>query len=268
MTDPDDVDPVEVDPVEVERLRARLAREQQARRQAETIAEQGMRQLWEANRDLQHRVAERTAQLQRSTAALSSIMQRWATEIATAMGALLAEPGASASAASGRLGQLARLAVAAPGPAILPPSVSSLGSIADELLSRWQRFVARSGQLLTVSVVGADRELTVRWEVVVAAFDVSMAALATHGPGGSVPVELEALDDGITVRVAHPRFVVPDETTATGQGPATFEDLGPIGTPLTVLAGIVGDGGGSLAATVGPDGFRLVMTLPADAGAP
>ena len=50
----------------VERLERRVERERRAREEAEAIAERGMRDLWLANRDLESRVAERTAELELS----------------------------------------------------------------------------------------------------------------------------------------------------------------------------------------------------------
>ena len=50
----------------IERLEGRLVRERAARREAEQIAEDGMRALWESNRELEQRVAERTTELERS----------------------------------------------------------------------------------------------------------------------------------------------------------------------------------------------------------
>ena len=55
---------------EIERLQSRLERERRARRQAEIIAERGMRELWEANDELQRRVTNRTAELLMALGAL------------------------------------------------------------------------------------------------------------------------------------------------------------------------------------------------------
>ncbi len=48
----------------IERLEKRVARERGAREQAELIAEQGMSALWNSNRALELRVAERTVDLE------------------------------------------------------------------------------------------------------------------------------------------------------------------------------------------------------------
>ncbi len=48
----------------IERLEKRLQRERSARKEAEAIAEQGMRDLYLANRDLDRQVSERTLQLE------------------------------------------------------------------------------------------------------------------------------------------------------------------------------------------------------------
>ena len=61
---------------DVERLEARLERERRARRQAEAIAERGMRELWETNRELQLRIDARTGQLQPELAPLSIVHRR------------------------------------------------------------------------------------------------------------------------------------------------------------------------------------------------
>jgi hypothetical protein len=246
---------------EVERLRTRLVREQRARRQAEEIAERGIRDLWEANRQLQDRVAQRTAQLQRSSAALSLITQRWATELASAAGTVLADARTS-TPSSGRLGRLARVAIASPGPTSLPPVASSLGSMADELLGRWQRYVARSGQLLTVSAVHPSVEVVAHWELVVAAVDMSLVALSSHGPGGAVPVELDVVDGVVSVRIHHARLAVPSDAAASSRDHASFDRLGPVGTPLMVAARIVADGGGRLTAVIGPEGLAVVISIP------
>ena len=49
---------------------SRLERERRARRQAESIAERGMRELWLSNQTLEQKVSERTAALDRSLVAL------------------------------------------------------------------------------------------------------------------------------------------------------------------------------------------------------
>ncbi|MEM9520335.1 MAG: HAMP domain-containing sensor histidine kinase [Actinomycetota bacterium] len=56
----------------IERLERRVAREREARKIAERIAEDGMRALYEANVQLDRRIAERTAELDTALASLES----------------------------------------------------------------------------------------------------------------------------------------------------------------------------------------------------
>ena len=108
------------DAADVERLEARLERERRARRQAEVIAERGMRELWETNRDLQERVVARTHQLERQLSALSLVHRHTVAELAAVVASIEDDVDRPAAAMSDevvdRLRWLQRVAVVPPPP--------------------------------------------------------------------------------------------------------------------------------------------------------
>lgn len=161
---------------EVRRLRRRLERERESRRQAEVIADRGMRELWLANRELDARVSERTRDLEETLAnyeRVVSVRERFLAtlshEMRTPMNGLLgmlellegclADPNdltylATASESAARLNllltrllDLLDLQTGAAGRGGAPLEVRAF---AEAIERRWQRPALRTGHLLTM----------------------------------------------------------------------------------------------------------------------
>jgi hypothetical protein len=118
----------------------RLERERRARRQAEQVAEEGMRALWLANQTLEHAVRSRTAAHDREVQAL-----KLASFARLALHARLAselqrtghpEPG------------LLQVCIEPPELPAFDSSEVALHALGDETVDRWQRPLARRGMLL------------------------------------------------------------------------------------------------------------------------
>lgn len=161
---------------EIRRLRRRLERERESRRQAELIADRGMRELWLANRELDERVSERTADLAKALADFErvvSVRQRFLAtlshEMRTPMNGLLgmlelletclADPNdltylSTASQSAARLNlllaRLLDLLDLQSGVAGSGSETVDLSALASGIEDRWQRAALRSGQLLSV----------------------------------------------------------------------------------------------------------------------
>lgn len=201
---------------DVERLRRRLERERAARLEAEAIAERGTRELWEANADLDRRVAERTAELQAALSdataardAVTGLFARVAHELTTplhAIGGLLelvdGRPLAADSRESLALARLAtkraevslavvlELAGAEPLPA--PLEVRSPAEVADEVVARWLWVASRRSVLL---VADAPTEpVEGRWRVVGALADLVLEAALRAAAPGSMSLRLHGRD--------------------------------------------------------------------------
>jgi signal transduction histidine kinase len=118
LADPDvlneDIDSAE----RIARLEQRLARSRESLEQAERIAEQGMRNLWGINKELEARVAERTVDLERSLASTTSasdakerFLAELGHELATPLHAVLGlleliDPGGLTIADQGRVSEI------------------------------------------------------------------------------------------------------------------------------------------------------------------
>ena len=186
---------------EIERLRNRLERERRARRQAEIIAERGMRELWEANDELQRRVTTRTTELLTALGALehqqvarSIAIDRAIDGLADQLGAALGESGHDARETLGYIRTL--LATA---PEMATPTVSiegDLPSFADALLARWQRPAARAGKLLSVELGDDTGPAAVDWTVLQAVSDTLLRGCVRHETPGGLRVMLECRGRG------------------------------------------------------------------------
>lgn len=162
----------------LDRWQRRYERERAARLQAEAIAEAAIADLYDANQELDQRVAERTKQLEDALRAAeaarraeSTFLHGLAHELSTPLHAILGlvelvgeltdEPEIRASAlqiekASDRLHNALRTLVefaAASGTEVkVNPAPTTLGRLADALAQRWQRRAARKGMLFVVEV--------------------------------------------------------------------------------------------------------------------
>ena len=158
---------------EIERLTARLDRERRTRREAELIAERGLRELWQVNRDLDDRVAERTAHLERELVALASIHQL----VVGAAGDDLA---------------WVRATLEIPSPSTAPSTAAPV-AITDRIGERWQRLLARSGHLLSIDVDPSMPPALVRWDALIGAVDLVLVGIHRRRRGGPVTVTIREL---------------------------------------------------------------------------
>jgi hypothetical protein len=237
---------------EIERLRNRLERERRARRQAEIIAERGMRELWEANDELQRRVTNRTTELLRALGALerqqvarSIAIDRAIDSLADQLGAALGESGHDARETLGYIRTL--LATA---PEMATPAVSvegDLPSFADALLARWQRPAARAGKLLSVELGDDTGPAAVDWTVLQALSDTLLRGCVRHETPGGLRVMLSVADEGASVAVSSGGpTLVPELVEAALASPAAWPAVGPGCEELAVAHAIVEAAGGSM----------------------
>lgn len=240
--------------VDVDRLRSRLERERRARRQAEVIAERGMRELWETNRELQRRVARRTAELERVAVALEYAQVARLQAIGELIDDLehdvqhrehrdehhdrLAIDGGR-DAVVAAIAQIRSLVAAPRHPEDLDPCECGVLELADRLIERWQRAAAKRGQLLTVEH-GADSEHGTGiglWTQVLAVADTLLAGIVRSGGTGSVSVLVEPGPDDVSVRFSGPAVA---SALNGGACSATAETIAPDVALAASIASVVG----------------------------
>lgn len=212
-------DPIEaVVPDAVARLQRRLERERQARRQAEEIADRGMRELWLTNRQLDERVAERTADLEKTLNELevaSSSRERFLStlshETRTPLNGILgmleliaphvdgeqaADYVTTARQSAERLSQLLTrlldLVELDSGQLRSDPEVVRIGDLAESIRNRWQLPAMRSGHLLSVSSASlADIEVSLDSQRFQQIANELLDNAVTHGDRGTIQVEIK-----------------------------------------------------------------------------
>ena len=226
----------------VGRLRERVERERRARRQAEIIAERGMRELWEANSRLQQRVSERTVELEdRVRSAGYAEWARWQ-EVSAAVAALasslrpiLAGTPEPISAAGRREGQrrlddvVRAIEVSSHRAPDATVSTQRLVAVADQILDRWQRAAAGSGRLLTVDAGRRDAEPTTDWAAVHAAVDLIIEDIVRRSAPGGLEVGLTASADHVVVTLTdrpRPPADPPDPVGGVGTARSIAERVG------------------------------------------
>ena len=201
----------------VARLERRIERERRARAEAEEIAERGMRDLWLANRDLESRVEERTAELERSlvaarqaSAAKEAFLADLGHDLATPLHAVLGhlelvdrtalgpDDRSGLDTAMTNARQLATLLrglvdLAGAEGAIGPDEVERRSPAAwlDDLVDGWRRRSAARGQLLLPACLAPPDELTAPWSRLRQIMDLLIDNTIVHGSPGPVRVEVE-----------------------------------------------------------------------------
>ncbi|MEQ8439601.1 MAG: hypothetical protein RIB65_19070 [Ilumatobacter fluminis] len=185
------------------RLEERLDRERKARRQAEMIAERGMRDLWEINRELQERVDDRTAQVGRLLAGYERARSAWSDvmtdELERARSTVLA--GGDVDEAFALVKALAAFARRQ----FVDEAFSERPArVAADILQRWQRPTARHGQLLTTDADTTDAEVCTRWDCVIALCEVAIASIVHACESGVVAVRFTVDRPHLAVTIEHP----------------------------------------------------------------
>jgi len=248
----------------IRRLERRLARERAARRAAEHIAESRTRALYEANRDLDRRIAERTAELDRALAAVtragearSAFLAAMSHQLRTPLNGLMgmlelvdlealdpptAEFLAVAFRSAARLDRLvSRLITYSDLEGVdlsSSPMHRSATSIVSALHDRWLTECLHAGQLLSIEDV-ADVTVTVAHPALDLALDEVMANVVDHAGPGAVRIRARLIDadrdnarcdQRLRIEVLDPGEGLPDEVErapgelALDDDPATTGD--------------------------------------------
>ncbi len=226
----------------IARLEHRLARERRARRQAEEIADRGMRELWLINQSLDARVDERTADLEETLAMLkvaSTSRERFLAtlshEMRTPLNGILGmlellapyvdgeQPHTylkTARQSADRLHQLlARLLDLVDldtGRLVPELRILAAADLAESIRDRWQRPAMRGGQLLTVTSFLDDRLIEIDDGRVLQIVDELLDNTLAHASSGAVRVE---------IRLDHDLLELTVRDSGPGIDPARIEEL-------------------------------------------
>lgn len=262
---------------EIERLQSRLERERRARRQAEIIAERGMRELWEANDELQRRVTNRTAELLMALGALrhqhvarSTVIDRATDALAEQLDAVLVESdeapslGVSGHDAREKLDFVRALLATTPNTATSIVSFAGdLASFADGLLERWQRPAARAGKLLSVERGDDAGPAGVDWTVLRAVSDTLLQWGVRHETTGGLRVMLSVSGERASFAVSSSGpTLVPELVEAALASPAVWSAVGRGCEELAVAQVIVESAGGSIQIECGESRTRVSVVVP------
>lgn len=201
----------ELDAEAAARLRRRYEREKAARREAEAIAEQGLRDLYQANVELDARVEERTRELEiartqavAANRAKSNFLAHISHEVHTPLNGIMGmlelletsraddrerEWIRSASHSVSRLEHLfARLVryIELEGMATPERSGRPLSTVLDDIAARWRTRCAAAGQLLLVES-GGETDPEVAWSPLLdQAIDELLDNAVRHADAGAV----------------------------------------------------------------------------------
>lgn len=273
----------------VVRLERRIERERTARQEAERIAEGGMRELWQANRLLEDRVAERTAELEQSLAAvtmaadakerfLAELGHDLATPLHTVLGLLelvesdrlephdrdrIESVREHATRLSDLLRGLVDLAGADGAPAPGEVVAGDPATWLDDVVASWTKPAARRAQLLVPAVRGSSGAVRTDWTRLRRAVDAVMSNVTTHADAGTVGVDVTVSDGRITVDVTDAGPGIPPELAATAHEPfvATGASAG-IGIGLSIADRLVRSAGGAMVVSGDRGATSVTLSLP------
>lgn len=273
----------------VERLERRLLRERTARLEAEQIAENGMRSLWKANRDLEQRVAARTAELERSLADariaaaakerfLADLGHDLSTPLHNVLGLLelvdatplerldrdrLDDVGAHARRLADLLQSLVDLAGADSPPALHDMVDRQANTWLDTVVDAWTRPAAQRAQLLVPSVNSVQATTTCDWGRLRRALDAVLSNVVVHASAGSVHVDMVVDDESVRIRVADNGPGLLAEIASAPSEP--FVSAGPSagsGVGLAIAERALRSAGGELVVNGAGDHTVVEVSLP------
>ena len=231
-SDADPTDGVSATEERIAQLEDRLDRERKARRQAEMIAERGMRDLWEINRELQQRVGERSAQVGRLIAGHELARSAWSAVMAAELDRVR-QAALARTATDSTFDVMTVLSGFARPRLTDEPFAARPADIAADILKRWQRPVAGRGWLLTTEADAADDEALLRWACVIALCEAVITAVVDACESGVAVVRFTVVEDRVVVTIDHPQPV--DEL---GRGALSVAE--------TIVRRIVEDAAGTL----------------------
>jgi hypothetical protein len=225
-----------------DRWRRRLERERSARRQAERLAERGMRELWQANQDLHQRVSERTSAIDRQLAVAAHLTRARLAVLAGLVSRAVSTPGDAGQLDAAQFRAWAdQLSVGVYGSAEpdgggTETEVRSPHDALDDLVDRWQRPAARRALLLAPTASGTH-EVIAPWSRLIAAAHAVLGCIVSAGEPGPLHLEIADTSDGVV---------------------ATIDDAGPplpadAALPDVALPGVAWPGAGGGA--VGPEAW-------------
>jgi signal transduction histidine kinase len=257
---------------------ARLERERRARRQAESLAERGMRELWLSNQTLEQKVSERTAALDRSLTALEkagrsklALLSELGHELATPLHAIsghleLLSTDGLAPDERDRVVQARASVVQLDGVLQALLALSSIqddhdrsfvesrlpSDVVDELVGRWQLPAARHAQLFVATLDSPDEPVILDWPQLIVAIDAIVDACVQFAAPGRLELEMLVTDEMVTVSfedngppLEHDRAI--DEPPT----PLAWASAGRRGIGLAVAQQISEHGGASLVVSAG-----------------
>ncbi len=243
-------------------LATRLERERSARRQAEVIAERGMRELWDANRLLQDRIGARTEQIERVFDGAERAVGAWADELDAAATRVRAavERGGDHHAILEEVRHLDRVIDLGRRSIATRHTAASPSVVADELLARWQHRAARRGQLLTV-LSDRDEVTSGDWVGVVAVAEVLVGAAVLYGGPGVLEVDIRTDEPSIELSL----LVRPGTTPPRpgGERDREAEAARSLEIALAVARRLVDGPDADVRVTIGDD-WHVVARFPVD----
>lgn len=268
----------------------RLERERRARRQAEQLAESGMRELWLVNQTLEQKVQERTIALDRSMNALAesgrvrqalfadlgNALSKPLTEVLNALGRLHPDrllPSDRAIVASGIsiARQLESLLTALQAVSNVDTEATELAletrdpsRVIDELIHRWQRRAARRGLLLVGTSECDEDVVLLQWQRLVLALDTLLDSTVQHGNPGTLHVKVLVSASNVVVTVEDAGPLLPAEIM---NDPAptslTFVAAGQRGVGLAVVKRMTDEDDSDLkVATTEVGGLHVELSTP------
>jgi len=249
---------------ESERLHRRLERERRARRQAEIIAERGMRELWAANAELRDRVTTRTAELECSLRALE-LTEHATSQVLSGLVDRLADDSTGSARVLDRLRDVVDRTASRPRS---PTSARSLDLdpvvIADRLVEHWQHPAARSGQLLSVEVAKGSAAMAADWALVQAVADVALDGALRRGTPGALTVTLSTDHDGVRVVVRDGGPAMDDEwLSAARRRPLDGAELDDASIQFALLDALTTDSDAAWEIVGDAAGTTVTMFVPA-----
>ncbi len=265
----------------------RLERERRARRQAEQLAESGMRELWLVNQTLEQKVQDRTVALDRSMSALAesgrvrqalfadlgNALSKPLNEMLNSLGrlhpdrllpsdrAIVASTQASARHLESLLAALQAVSSVDTEATELAVEHRNPARVIDELIQRWQRRAARRGLLLVGSSDSEEDAVLLQWQRLVLAVDTLLDATVQHGDSGTLHVKILVSEFVVTVVVEDAGPLLPDEIMDDPEPTSlTFVSAGQRGIGLAVVKRMAEEGGTDLRISAS-DASGLVVEL-------